>query len=84
MGLKTKINFNKKDIGSSVSCNGVCLTIEKIYKLHNDEYSFIFANGGDQNNKTIPEKKICDTLGIKLVDGMGSKIQSSSWLLKNQ
>ena len=62
----------------------VCKTIEKIYKLHNDEYSFIFANGGDQNNNTIPEKKICDKLNIKLVDGMGNKIQSSSWLLKNQ
>ena len=61
----------------------VCKTIEKIYKLHNGKYSFIFANGGDQNNKSIPEKKICDTLGIKLVDGMGNKIQSSSWLLKN-
>ena len=61
----------------------VCKTIEKIYKLHNGEYSFIFANGGDQNNRTIPEKNICDTLGIKLVDGMGNKIQSSSWLLKN-
>ena len=61
----------------------VCKTIEKIYKLHNDEYSFIFANGGDQNNNTIPEKKICDKLNIKLVDGMGNKIQSSSWLLKN-
>ena len=43
----------------------VCKTIEKIYKLHNDEYNFIFANGGDQNNNTIPEKKICDELGIK-------------------
>ena len=62
----------------------VCKTIEKIYKLHNDEYIFMFANGGDQNNNTIPEKKICDKLNIKLIDGMGNKIQSSSWLLKNQ
>lgn len=61
----------------------VCKTIEKIHKLHNDKYNFIFANGGDQNNNTIPEKKICDQLNIKLVDGMGNKIQSSSWLLKN-
>ena len=60
----------------------VCKTIEKIHNQHNDEYNFIFANGGDQNNNTIPEKKICDQLNIKLIDGMGSKIQSSSWLLK--
>ena len=32
VGIKTKINFNRKDLGSSISCNGVCLTIEKIKK----------------------------------------------------
>lgn len=41
-----------------------------------------FANGGNQNNKTIPEKPICDQMGITLIDGLGDKIQSSSWLLK--
>lgn len=43
----------------------------------------IFANGGDQTNDKIPEKDICDRLGIKLIDGMGDKIQSSSSLLSN-
>jgi hypothetical protein len=42
----------------------------------------IFANGGDQNNDTIPEREVCDKMGIKLVDGLGNKIQSSSWLLE--
>ncbi len=32
IGIKTKINFKKKDLGSSICCNGVCLTIEKIKK----------------------------------------------------
>ena len=32
VGIKTKINFKKKDIGSSICCDGVCLTIEKIKK----------------------------------------------------
>ncbi len=41
VGIQTKINFNKKDIGSSVSCNGVCLTIEKIYK---DKIFFYISN----------------------------------------
>ena len=40
-----------------------------------------FANGGDQNNDTIPEAEICKQFGIELVDGLGEKIQSSSWLL---
>jgi len=30
--LKTNMKFNKKEIGSSVSCNGICLTIYKIKK----------------------------------------------------
>lgn len=41
----------------------------------------IFANGGDQNNDTIPERSVCEELGIELVDGLGNKVQSSSWLL---
>ena len=42
-----------------------------------------FANGGDQNNDTIPERAICEGLDIELIDGLGKKIQSSSWLLNN-
>ena len=32
LGIQTRLSFRKKDIGSSVSCNGVCLTIENIKK----------------------------------------------------
>ena len=60
----------------------VCNTIEKIFKDYGSEFELYFANGGDQNNNTIPEKNICDKLGIRLIDGLGDKIQSSSWLLK--
>ena len=28
------------------------------------------------------QKKICDKLSIELIDNLGNKIQSSSWLLK--
>ena len=60
----------------------VCETIEKIAVDFGLEYELSFANGGDQNNNTIPERAICDQMGITLVDGLGDKIQSSSWLLK--
>jgi hypothetical protein len=46
------------------------------------ESKLTFANSGDQNNNTIPERPICNQMGITLVDGMGDKMQSSSWLLK--
>jgi len=39
-----------------------------------------FVNGGDQTNESIPETPVCESLGIYLVDGLGDKIQSSSWL----
>ena len=60
----------------------VCLTLEKIFKNEGDKFKLFFANGGDQNNDSIPEIKTANKLGIKLLDGLGSKIQSSSWLLK--
>ena len=60
----------------------VCKTIEKIVQDFGHEYELSFANGGDQNNNTIPERTICDQIGVSLIDGLGDKIQSSSWLLK--
>ena len=60
----------------------VCKTIEDIVKNNSTMHRrFMFANGGDQNNDSIPEANICKELGVELVDGLGDKIQSSSWLL---
>lgn len=41
----------------------------------------IFAKGGDRFAEEIPEAEVCRKLGIQMVDGLGNKIQSSSWLL---
>jgi cytidyltransferase-like protein len=60
----------------------VCQTIKLIHSLEDRTNELFFANGGDQNNNSIPEKPVCEELGIKLIDGLGDKIQSSSWLLK--
>jgi len=58
-------------------------SIEMIHMLYKDEFqNFIFTNGGDQTQQTIAEGDICRKLGIKMVFGLGDKIQSSSWLLK--
>ena len=50
----------------------------------NETYKLAFANGGDQNNNTIPERHVCEQFGIELIDGLGDKIQSSSWLLEKK
>ncbi len=38
----------------------------------------IFAKGGDRSSNEIPEGPVCHNLGIKIVDGLGEKIRSSS------
>ena len=57
----------------------VCATLEKIQKEFSKQFELYFANGGDQS---IPELPVCEQLGINLLEGLGDKIQSSSWLLK--
>jgi cytidyltransferase-like protein len=60
----------------------VCATIKLIHEKLSKDYQLAFANGRDQNNNSIPEVPICKELGVELIDGLGDKIQSSSWLLK--
>ena len=59
-------------------------TIEKIYKEFSNDFILFFANGGDQKNDSIPESLVCKRYGIKLIDGLGDKVQSSSWILKDK
>ena len=60
----------------------VCATIKMIAEQFGEEFELGFANGGDQNNDTIPERSVCEKMNVALIDGLGDKIQSSSWLLK--
>ena len=59
----------------------VCATIKMIAEQFGHEFELGFANGGDQNNDTIPERSVCEEMNVVLIDGLGDKIQSSSWLL---
>ena len=60
----------------------VCATIKMIAEQYGSEFELGFANGGDQNNDTIPERSVCEEMNVALIDGLGDKIQSSSWLFK--
>jgi len=59
----------------------VVKSIEEVAKKYPGE--IIFGKGGDRHSGNIPEKEVCDKLGIKIVDGLGGKIQSSSSLINN-
>ena len=59
-----------------------CATLGDLADKYSGEFELYFANGGDQNNNLIPERPVCTDNGIGLLEGLGDKIQSSSWLLK--
>ena len=40
----------------------------------------VFANGGDRARSEVPETPVCKKLNIKMGDGLGDKIRSSSSL----
>ena len=82
MLIVSNLKAVNKAVLSIDSDRTVCKTIENIANEFGESYDLAFANGGDQNNDTIPERVICDKMGITLLDGLGDKIQSSSWLLK--
>jgi len=57
-------------------------TLAHLADKYGADFELYFANGGDQNNESIPEVPVCREKGIGLLEGLGDKIQSSSWLLK--
>jgi D-beta-D-heptose 7-phosphate kinase/D-beta-D-heptose 1-phosphate adenosyltransferase len=59
-----------------------CATLADLADKYSEKYDLYFANGGDQDNDSIPEVPVCKETGIGLLEGLGDKIQSSSWLLK--
>jgi cytidyltransferase-like protein len=94
--LKGSKEFQKEDervfIVSNIKCvdevvlsvdqdRTQCETLKSLHAKLNESYHIAFANGGDQNNNSIPEAPVCKDLGIELIEGLGEKVQSSSWLL---
>ena len=82
MIIVSNIKAVDKAILSIDTDHTVCATLQMIAEKYGTEFELSFANGGDQNNDTIPERPICEEVGITLIEGLGDKIQSSSWLLK--
>ncbi|HPM85990.1 MAG: adenylyltransferase/cytidyltransferase family protein [Candidatus ainarchaeum sp.] len=57
--------------------NSVCESIKLIYLKYCQGNEFIFAKGGDRLLGEIPEKRVCEEFKIKIIDGLGAKINSS-------
>ena len=57
VGIQTKMNFSNKDLGSSICCNGVCLTVDKVVK--NKIYFYISNETLKRSNfKTLKVNQI--------------------------
>lgn len=80
--IVTNIKAVDKAILSIDQDRTVCESIRLLANQYGINYDLAFANGGDQNNDTIPEILVCKELEVALMDGLGEKIQSSSWLLE--
>ena len=78
---RKKILESIKHIDEVFDCidedKSVCKSIKAIAEKHKGK-EIIFAKGGDRFAGNIPEAILCRELGIRIVDGLGDKIQSSS------
>jgi len=79
LALKNVIDVLDFDDSDTTSILGIKKAIEK-YPNHNLK----FANGGDRNDKSTPEKLFCDKYKVETLWGIGGndKSNSSSWILK--
>ena len=77
--MKNVIDVLSFDDSDKTCLEGIKKAISK-YPNHKIK----FANGGDRNNETTPEKKFCDENNIETLWGIGgnNKSNSSSWILE--
>ena len=75
-----------KIVGAIKGVDKVFLSIDKDKSVCESLRSIkpdIYANGGDRHQGEVPEREVCDEIGIKMIDGLGKKIRASSELIKN-
>ena len=70
IGVKSKLEFNYKDIGSSISCNGVCLTVTKISK----NLIFFYLSSETLKRTNFKKIKIGDLINLEKSITHGQKI----------
>ena len=70
VGIETKLHFNSKEVGSSVCCDGVCLTLVKIKR--NIIYFYISVETLNRSNFRL--LKINQILNLEKSITFGQKI----------
>ena len=70
VGIQTKINFNKKDLGSSICCDGVCLTVDKVLK----NKIFFFISSETLKRSTFKSLKLNQIINLEKSLSFGKSI----------
>ena len=70
VGIQTKINFTKKDLGSSICCDGVCLTVDKVLK----NKIFFFISGETLKRSTFKSLKLNQIINLEKSLSFGKSI----------
>ena len=70
IGIKSEIKFSNKDLGSSISCNGVCLTLSKIEK----NIIFFYISYETINRTNFKKIKINEIINLEKSLVYGQKI----------
>ena len=70
IGISTKLRLKKKDIGSSISCNGVCLTLTKIKK----NLIFFYISNETLKKSNFDNSKIGQEINLEKSIIYGQKI----------
>ena len=59
--LKSNMKFNQKEIGSSISCNGACLTLYKIKK----NITYFFLSNETLSRSTFKNSKVGENINLE-------------------
>ena len=70
IGIKSKLRFNLRDIGSSVCCDGVCLTLVKIKK----NIIYFYISNETLIRSTFKNLKISQIINLEKSITYGQKI----------
>ena len=70
IGIKSNLNFKKNEIGSSVSCNGVCLTLTKIQK----DIIYFYVSNETIDRSNFKKTKIGQDINLEKSLKYGQKI----------
>tara|TARA_B100001059_G_C17709501_1_gene514650 strand:- start:461 stop:1048 length:588 start_codon:yes stop_codon:yes gene_type:complete len=70
VGIQTKINFKNRDLGSSVCCDGVCLTVDKIKK----NMIFFYISNETLKRSSFKNLKLNQTINLEKSLSYGNSI----------